>query len=93
MDEFSTEIIKKEVNNNLEWITEIAPEEEIERESKQIVKFEGENLFFDKVMSEYLFEQLITEYLDPNAPDGEEAFLQRKFQIYDNIKTEEARAQ
>ena len=43
--------------------------------SKQLVKFETENLFFDKVMAEYLLEQLITEYIDPNAPDGEAALL------------------
>ena len=44
-------------------------------------------------MAEYLLEQLITEYIDPNAPDGEAALLQRKFRTYDSIKHDEARAQ
>ena len=44
-------------------------------------------------MSEYLLEQLITEYIDPAAPDGEAALLYKKFETYDRILEDEARAQ
>ena len=40
-------MVQKEIKTTLEAVGEVAPIQEKERESNQLVKFEGENLIFD----------------------------------------------